>query len=155
MQRQIMWLGGKIHDALVEFAEENNEEPFSLDLCGACAIGSYLLVKEARRRFGIRLNFKATNGHAWVEHRGLIYDITASQFDYPYRIRVRHRRHVEPKEMGSRHYLDQYQERGREAIESVNYDWPFCQRPKFYDLKWVNQHKAKILCLNDMAISPL
>ena len=58
--------------------------PLHKDLCGACAIASYLLVKNLKKA-GYKSSFvtgeyEDFGNHCWTEYSNYIIDITASQF---------------------------------------------------------------------------
>lgn len=82
-QQQLIELGSKVRafvvNKIVPLSWEIN--PVSLE-CG-CAIASYTLTK-ALHKVGQRATLVEWGdgwGHCWVEHRDLIIDITATQFD--------------------------------------------------------------------------
>ncbi len=151
MHEKIIALGEKIHDAIKEYVAKNDESAITDDLCGACAIGSHLLVKEINRKLGLEARFACAKGHAWVECQDRIYDLTATQFGYPGKIRVMslkdvkafaHKSDGKNRRGGYYHYLLEVYGYG---LNEVNKEWPHHQRPDMYELKWINQHKARLI----------
>lgn len=152
MHEKIIALGEKIHDALVEYIIENDEDQISKDLCGACAVGSALLTKEIRSKLGLPAQFQCAPNHAWVQYQDHIYDVTATQFGYSGKIRVVSLKDVKrfaydskgnKRKGGYHHYLMKTY-----GLKEVNRNWPNHQRPSSYELKWVNQHKARVIAHN-------
>ena len=152
MHEKIITLGEKIHDALVEYVIENKVDSIGKDLCGACAIGSALLTKEIRYKLMLPAQFYCAPNHAWVEYRDYIYDVTATQFGYSGKVRVMSLKEVQKfarnskgknRKGGYYHYLMKTY-----GLKEVNKNWPDDQRPGNYELKWVNQHKARVIAHN-------
>lgn len=146
MHRHIISLGNKIHDALIEHAETYPVETcgFYEDLCGACAIGSALLIKEAKRLLNVTLTLKCNQGHAWTEYHGMIYDVTASQFGHERRVKALKRGRLDGEIVSLDLYRYETLNSGQSALEEINESWPSLQRPKHWDLRWINQHKAQL-----------
>lgn len=144
MNTKIVVLGECIHNALKEYTEEAYSS-FSANLCGACAVGSGLLVREAKRKFNMNLTFKAAPHHAWTEYRGVIYDITATQFGAREKVFI-----IPAKSLNvikSAWHKTQYMSDSINDIDFINEDWPSDQRPINYKVKWLNQYKCKIIRL--------
>lgn len=81
--RDIIELAYKVRRAVKRWTRDNCEVDPE-DLCGACAIASYTLYKALQNK-GYRPTLVCAvngfEGHCWVELRGHIIDVTATQFD--------------------------------------------------------------------------
>ena len=143
MEAKIVKLGEKIHDALVEMVKKTNL--FPLDLGGSCAVASFFLVQEMEARLGLKAELMVAPGHAFVEHRDRIYDITATQFGWHDKVLSVRRKDLNKLDNGS--LIEYYSEGAVGDVDEINSDWPRCQRPASYRLTWLNQHKARVVYL--------
>jgi hypothetical protein len=144
MEPRLITLGEKIHDALVE-ASLKGVGKYSRNLAGACAVGSFLLVQEAKRWFGMDVKFTATSGHAWTEYRGEVYDITATQFSREEKVFNIQKSMLDTftDDMLGFYYLSKHSK----TLKEINNEWPDYQRPENYQVKWIFHHKAHIIYL--------
>jgi hypothetical protein len=127
-------LGEIIHDAMLAWAKENDSWIFYPSLKGGCAVGSALLVRQAKYWLGIKANFVAGWSHSWVEYDGYIYDLTATQYGCPDKVRVLPIAQVNEASI--------YASVDTRKISFVNQTWPRGQRPKEFQLVWRNPNKA-------------
>jgi hypothetical protein len=153
-------LGEQIHDAMRVFAKSSDKNWIWHNLEGGCAIGSWLLVKEAGKR-NIQAKFIIGAGHCWVESNKYIYDITATQFKYKIynncladikgemlpKVLVRklsdlpkvYVRKLSDEDNTEYHYSfcrKNYYTDSKEGIIHINENWPVGQRIKDYRLTW-------------------
>ncbi len=142
MNIKIRALGERIHNALVEYVKETGR--FETDLGGLCAVGSHLLISEAKRKYDLNLEFKVVYGHAWAEHRGIIYDVTATQFGHNAKVFSTPRTSV--VSLDNKRLKDLYlRDQESDNINWCNRSWPSTQKPQNYKLKWLNQYKAVVI----------
>jgi len=139
MDLRIIALGKKIHRAMKESCL------WCHDLCGGCAVGSALLVSAAKEKLGINMRFCATTYHAWAEYRGVVYDITACQFDSVGEVLTLRKQSIQSDKEAwyvRNYYLNNDRNK---SIHHVNRTWWKEQRPCNFGLQWINQHKARII----------
>jgi hypothetical protein len=143
MNRKLQLLSERLHDALLDHQKEFNS--WSQNLAGACAVGSHLLVTEAKRKLNLDVNLWAVTGHVWAEYWGEIYDITATQFGHTGKLfNIK-------KELISTHgpsWNYYYNSRSFTDLDYINKAWPISQQPKNYQVKWLNQYRARIVRVN-------
>lgn len=147
MHSKIIALGTKIHDAMHDYVVRvGHTNHWDYDLEGGCAVGSYFLLREMKKKLGLDATFIAGPCHAWIEYDGYIYDVTASQFDIPEKVFILEKSKVSSIVGGFLYSQAAYNapECDRETIDYVNEWWPTAQRPIQYKLRWLNQYKARI-----------
>jgi hypothetical protein len=142
MNVKIQALGERIHNALVDFTKQTGW--FDADLAGMCAVGSHLLVSEAKRKYGLNVEFKVVYGHAWTEHKGIIYDVTATQFGHKGKVFCAPRTSL--ISVDNKRITEMYQrDQEPDNINWCNRSWPSHQKPQNYKIKWLNQYKAVVI----------
>lgn len=142
MNHKLVRLGEQIHDAL-KAAHKNGVARYHSNLGGACAVGSYLLVQEAKRLHKIDMQFVATDGHAWAEFKNEVYDVTATQFNRDEKVFHWSRDKSKPI-TGDEDCLWYYRKKSRLTLKHINSDWPDYQQPKNYGLIWLFDAKPII-----------
>ncbi len=140
MNSKLHILAERLHNALLDYHDKNRVWEDSL--AGACAVGSYLLASEAKRKLNLDVKLVAVRGHAWTEYRGQIYDVTASQFGHKGKLFKAKREVLSVAETWWHSY---YTEKERIDLNYINSQWPNSQQPKNYQVKWLNQYKARIV----------
>jgi hypothetical protein len=131
MERRLVKLGEKIHDAMV------NSKMFDRDLAGSCAVTSWLFLTEAKRKFNIKLEYKVVYGHTWTEYHKTIYDLTATQFGEDQKVFVVPRSKIKSKVKDFT--LQKYYLTGKfYNLDWVNREWNMDQRPANFSLRWLN-----------------
>lgn|SRR5574337_87983 len=135
MDLRLIELGEKIHNALIE-ARSQQGLGYNKRLGGACAVGSYLLMQEAKYLFNLDLKFTATSGHAWTEFKGHIYDVTATQFDRKEKV-YSPKRTALSKDDSNDLCSWYYHSQNRIDLKEINNTWPDYQCPKNYQLIWL------------------
>jgi hypothetical protein len=138
MKSKLRVLGEKIHNAMVKYGR------FGEELGGSCAVCSYLFLTEAKRRYGLNLQFKAVHEHAWTEYHGVIYDLTATQFQEKPKVLIVDRDSLD-EVVTSGNLRQLYQTDARILLDWINKEWPYYQQPQNYKIRWINQHGAKIV----------
>lgn len=138
MNGRLKALGERIHNAMVKHGA------FGKKLGGSCAVCSYLFATEAKQRYGLDVQFKVVYGHAWTEYKGVIYDLTATQFEEQPKVLVVGRDKLDT-EVASDYLRRLYRTDAHMTLAWTNKEWPDYQQPQNYKLRWVNQHAAKIL----------
>lgn len=139
MDLRIIALGKKIHRAMKEFGEWGD------NLIGGCAVGSSLLVSAAKKKLVVNMRFRATSSHAWTEYQGVVYDITACQFDSVGEVLTLRKQSIQSDKEAwyvRNYYLNNDRNK---SIRHVNRTWWKEQRPCNFGLQWINQHKARII----------
>jgi hypothetical protein len=143
MNRRLQALGKKIHDAMLEFAKSDDGH-WDNGLTGGCAVGAYLLMKEAKAKLGLDIEFVCTGSHSWNQFNDYIYDITATQYggvkDKVYIVHLKHLDLVD-----NVHHKGEYKSVQRDSIETVNRTWLKDQRPANHRIEWINQRKARVI----------
>lgn len=142
MNPQLMDLGEKIHNALKELYR-NGDGKYTVNLAGACAVGSFLFMQEAKRRFNLDLQFKATSGHAWTEFENEVYDITATQFSRSEKVFNIHRDNFDQVKDDD-FCVWYYRQTKNLSLKKINETWPDYQRPDNYRLVWLFDTKPII-----------
>lgn len=133
-------LGETIHDAMVQFAIKEGE--WSPDLAGGCAVGSWLLHQEAKKKLDLHVEFHCNGGHAWNEFNGYIFDITAKQYGVYDKVFI-----VSKDDLQSVYnswHRGEYTRSRRDPIDRVNTTWPFKQQPANYQIEWLDRFRAKV-----------
>lgn len=132
MNRTLIQLAQKIRDGLDEYVARFRPSHIDSDLMGACAIASYFLMREARKK-GIKVelfvgvhNSCDIGQHVWICHDGFIVDITATQFGYDDKIYIAPESHED--------YYIKYRE--DDALDEIK-DWGE-QSPWSYHSYWRN-----------------
>jgi hypothetical protein len=142
MDNRLVILGEAIHNAMVDFFIDNDAE-WSRDLAGGCAVGSWFLQQEAKKRLGINIDFHCNGNHAWNEFDCHIYDVTATQYGAFDKVFVLHKNLIDTAIANSWHRA-MYLDHERSSIEEINQDWPRGQRPNNFKIEWLGQFKAQI-----------
>lgn len=152
MNKKIIYLGEKVHNALRDFSSKESNQDIHYDLSGGCAVGSALLAREVQKKLGLHAEVVGVPGHAWMECKGYIYDVTAIQFqESAPKVRTLSvqtaRKGSKDRWNGINYYSDYYSGLAyifRFGLDHINKKWPKGQRPENYELKWLNQYKARI-----------
>lgn len=142
MNAQLLDLGEKIHNALKEL-HAHGKGKYTKTLAGACAVGTVLFIQEAKRRFNLDVQFKATSGHAWAEFEDEVYDITATQFSRPEKVFNLHRNNFDQVD-GDDLCIWYYRQAKNISLKEINETWPDYQRPINYKLVWLFDTKPII-----------
>lgn len=71
----------KVRKALERVQQEYDPEDWYDNLCGACAVGSYLLMAALARK-GIKVKAAIAPGHCFLIYKDKIIDVTATQFGH-------------------------------------------------------------------------
>lgn len=148
IDKRIIKLGEKIHRGLKDLTVDKDylanqwaDGRIHHNLAGGCAVGSSLLVKELRRQYKIRANLIVTWGHAFVEYKNHVIDITATQFGAKEKVLVVDK--SEPYKVSNPILQNYYFLRKRLDKKEIN-TWCNSQQPQCYKLTWLNENKAKI-----------
>ena len=142
MNHKLVRLGEQIHDAL-KAANKNGVAQYHSNLGGACAVGSYLLIQEAKSLLNLDLKFVATEGHAWTEFENRIYDVTATQFSRDEKVFHWSRDELNSIS-GDEECLWYYKKKSRIDLKHINDSWPDYQKPQNYGLIWLFDAKPII-----------
>ena len=133
MEKKLIALGKKIHNALLNCKDGDWTSP---NLECACAVGSYCFMLAARKYLKIKMAFKASDGHCWLEYNNKIYDVTATQFG------IKEKVFVLPKDkvpnLKNSLLRNQYKDANADMVKDINhlgpFGWPKEQKPITYKL---------------------
>ena len=139
---RIVALGEKIHNALQEHIKRDGSTYIWKELAGGCAVGSWLLVDQLKKKHGMQATFVASSTHAFAEYGDFIYDVTATQFGVINKVLVTHKSEIH--KLSSSWLKSAYTSDTRNGIKHVNEEWPEGQQPRNYRMIWNNQYKATI-----------
>lgn len=78
---EIIKIAKKVRKKLEKMLVEYEPEDWYDDLCGACCVGTYLLLRELEKR---KINAYAaiSRNHVFLIYRNKIIDVTATQFGF-------------------------------------------------------------------------
>ena len=133
-------LGETIHNAMVDFSIRGGD--WSPDLSGGCAVGSWLLQQEAKKKLDLDIEFHCNSNHAWNEFGNHIFDITATQYGAYDKVLIVPKSNLES--VSNSWHRAMYTSAKREDISQVNTTWPVGQQPANYKIEWAGRYKARI-----------